>query len=355
MKHPSNSSAEENPDYPQKRDRSLLYMGIILGVIIGVMGYLTLFVDDVNNLFSPQKETISLINDKSDILDKNAGMSEEEVRSSLIKFIEAFYYDQSRGYFDPPSYFASITQTYYNFHNLTYQRLRDIHNKRLLEMENLNQNWIVSSLKFNRDSANLIATYWLKVSYFKPSWGKQESADIKQEMIINEDGKILSLKELEIKNFSSFVVVPDPDTLGGQETEWNTADGSSEADNQKPSDMQAEDPNATYDGRLYDLASIETAPEYPGGQKALGKYLGFNLKYPVAARENNIEGKVYISFIVEKNGQLSDLKITKGIGGGCDEEALRVFRNSSAWKPGLIGGNPVRTSYTMPIIFQMAN
>ncbi|WP_051189447.1 energy transducer TonB [Daejeonella oryzae] len=355
MEHQINPSPEDYSDKSIKKDRSLLYMGSILAVIILVMGYLTFFVDDVSKLFSSKEETVNLVDDKSDILDENAAMSDAEVRRSLVKFIEAFYFDQRRGYFDPPSYFASITQTYYNFHNLTYQRLRDIHNKRLKEMRNLDQNWIVSSLDFKREGSKLVATYWLKVSYFKPAWNKQESADIKHEMIIEEDGKISSLRELEVKNFNSYEVAPIIDTLGGEDTSWQDPQGNIDEPVQNSEAPSTESEATKYEGRLYDLGSVETSPEYPGGNKALGKFLGLNLKYPQAARENNTQGKVYVGFVVEKSGQLSDLKIIKGIGYGCDEEALRVLKNSIAWTPGMIGGKPVRTSYTLPITFQVAN
>ncbi|NEU09141.1 energy transducer TonB [Flavihumibacter sp. R14] len=333
---------------PVKRDRSLLYMGLILGFVLLIMGYLTFFVDDLNSLFSGEQPPVTVVDDKSDLLDKNADMTDEQVRSSLVKFIEAFYYDQRKGYFDPPSYFASITETYYNYHNLTYQRLREIHDLRSREMQNLDQNWIVSSLDYERAGDNLVVTYWNKVSYFKPDWGKQESADVKNEMIINPEGKIISLRELEQKNFSSYTVVPTEDTA------WEDTgyDGPGAEPVAESGTVNTE---AIYEGKLFDLGTVQVAPEYPGGQKAFGKFLGSNIKYPVNARENNIQGKVYIGFIVEKTGELSDLKIIKGIGGGCDEEALRVLKTSPPWKPGMVEGKPVRTAYTFPVTFQIAN
>lgn len=333
---------------PVKRDRSLLYMGITLGVVVLIMGYLTFFVEDLSTLFSGKAEVSAVIDDKSDLLDKNAEMNDEQVKRSLIKFIEAFYYDQRKGYFDPPSYFASITDTYYNYHNLTYQRLQEVHNLRSREMLNLSQRWIVSSLDYQRQGENLVVTFWNSVSYFKKDWGKQESADVKNEMIINPDGKIISLKELQIKNFSSYTVVTEPDTSGGEETGY---EGPGAELSVPVTTANAE----AGDAKLYDLGSVEVAPEFPGGQKAFGKFLGTNIHYPQAARENNIEGKVYIGFVVEKSGELSDLKIIKGIGSGCDEEALRVLKGSPIWKPGMKEGKPVRTSYTFPVTFQIAN
>lgn len=98
---------------------------------------------------------------------------------------------------------------------------------------------------------------------------------------------------------------------------------------------------------------LEKYPEFPGGQSAFAKYLGRNLRYPYAAVENNITGRVLVSFIIEKNGELSDIKVVRGIGGGCDEEAIRVLKKSPPWSPGKQNGRLVRVAYTVPIYFQL--
>lgn len=346
-----------------KKDKSLLYMGIGLGVIILVMGYLALFVDNLNGLFSSKQEIVAVIDDDTfNVLNENASMTNSEVRSSLIKFIEAFYNDQRRGYFDPPSYFTPITRTYFNYHNLTYKRLKDFHYKRGAEMRDLKLQWIVSSLDYDRSGVELIATYWAKVNYIKTSANKVESADVKFEMVISEEGKIISLRETEVKNKVSFDLIPLQDSLVGEETGWS---GDLEESVEKPvtsattvptttAPIEPANPGARYEGKLYDLGSVETAPEYQGGARALAKYLGSALRYPPRARENKIQGKVYIGFIVEKNGTLTDFKIIRGIGGGCDEEAVRVLKLSPAWKPGTAEGKPVRTSYVQPITYQIS-
>lgn len=110
----------------------------------------------------------------------------------------------------------------------------------------------------------------------------------------------------------------------------------------------------TEDNSVKDFASVEVLPEPPGGMAGWSKYLGKNLKYPPIARENNISGRVFVSFVVEKNGNLTDIKVMRGVGGGCDEEAVRVLKNAPAWKPGIQNGRPVRVAYTMPIVFQLA-
>ena len=108
------------------------------------------------------------------------------------------------------------------------------------------------------------------------------------------------------------------------------------------------------DEDIVDFASVEAPPEFPGGQSGWGKYLQDNMKYPPLAREKNIKGRVIVSFVVEQNGDLSDIKVIKGIGWGCDEEAIRVLKTAPSWKPGIQNGRPIRVQYTMPIFFQLA-
>ncbi len=356
MKEPIDSQ-QEVIEGDIKKDKSLIYMGIGLGIIILVMGYLTLFVDNLNGLFSKKQEVITVIDDdNSDVLNENASMTDSEVRSSLIKFIEAFYTDQRRGYFDPPSYFSPITRTYFNYHNLTYKRLKDLYYKRSADMQNLKLQWIVSSLDYDRSGVELIATYWARVNYVKPSVNKEETADVKYEMVINEEGKISSLREVEIKNLVSFDLEAFQDSTIGEETGWQAEPVEPVEKPLTPGNttpVEAANPAARYEGKLYDLGSVETAPEFQGGSRALARYLGSALRYPVKARESKTQGKVYIGFIVEKNGTLTDFKVIKGIGNGCDEEAIRVLKLSPAWKPGMAEGKAVRTSYVQPITYQI--
>lgn len=99
---------------------------------------------------------------------------------------------------------------------------------------------------------------------------------------------------------------------------------------------------------------LEKYPEFPGGMQAWQKFLSKNLRYPYLAQENQISGRVFVSFIVERNGEITDIKIVRGIGGGCDEEALRVIKKSPLWTPGFQNGRAVRVAYTIPIYFKMA-
>ena len=92
-------------------------------------------------------------------------------------------------------------------------------------------------------------------------------------------------------------------------------------------------------------------PEFPGGANELINYLARNLNYPIEAKENGIQGKVWIDFIVEKDGTITHIKVTSGIGGGCDQEALRVINNMPKWTPGIHNGKTVRVLYNLPINF----
>lgn len=92
-------------------------------------------------------------------------------------------------------------------------------------------------------------------------------------------------------------------------------------------------------------------PVFPGGTAALFNYLHDNIKYPSLAKETNIQGTVFVNFIVERDGSVSNMKILRPVGGGCDEEAIRVIKNMPRWKPGLQHGRPVRVSFNLPVKF----
>ncbi|HOF07122.1 MAG TPA: energy transducer TonB [Bacteroidales bacterium] len=98
---------------------------------------------------------------------------------------------------------------------------------------------------------------------------------------------------------------------------------------------------------------VEEYPEFPGGDKALREYILNNIKYPEVARTSGITGTVYVQFVVEKDGSISDVKVVRGIGGGCDEEAVRVVKSMPRWKPGKQRGQPVRVYFTLPIEFKL--
>ena len=98
---------------------------------------------------------------------------------------------------------------------------------------------------------------------------------------------------------------------------------------------------------------VEEMPDFPGGVAKLQEYLVKNIKYPQMARETGIQGRVFVSFVVEPDGSVSNVAVMRSLGGGCDEEAMRVVKSMPKWKPGKQRGKPVRVSYILPVNFQL--
>lgn len=121
-----------------------------------------------------------------------------------------------------------------------------------------------------------------------------------------------------------------------------------------PFEYSGEDKSAPMDADTDQVFQVvEVDPEFPGGMEALTKYLSENIKYPEQAKKDKIQGKVYISFVVEKDGSVADAKVLRGIGGGCDEEALRVVNAMPKWTPGKQRNTPVRVQFNLPIVFKL--
>ena len=98
---------------------------------------------------------------------------------------------------------------------------------------------------------------------------------------------------------------------------------------------------------------VEQKPSFPGGEAALMRFLGTHIQYPALAKESGIQGRVFINFVVEPDGSIDHVKVLRGIGGGCDEEAIRVVKSMPKWIPGKQRGKPVRVSFNLPIKFTL--
>ena len=98
---------------------------------------------------------------------------------------------------------------------------------------------------------------------------------------------------------------------------------------------------------------VENMPEFPGGDLGLMKYIQKNVRYPAIAKEYNITGKVYVSFIVDKTGSVTNVKIVRGVDKNLDAEALRVVKSLPKYTPGRQMGRPVRVMFTIPINFTL--
>lgn len=100
---------------------------------------------------------------------------------------------------------------------------------------------------------------------------------------------------------------------------------------------------------------VEEMPQFPGGNQALSRYLGAMVQYPAVAQRNGLEGVVVLSFVVDQQGFITDIKPVKSLGGGTDEEAIRVVKSMPRWKPGRQNGRNVKTRFTLPIRFALSD
>jgi periplasmic protein TonB len=101
------------------------------------------------------------------------------------------------------------------------------------------------------------------------------------------------------------------------------------------------------------MVNVEQMPQFPGGELELIKFIRNNLRYPAIATQMGISGTVLVNFVVDRDGKITRIKVVHGIGGGCDEEAVRVLSRMPAWNPGKQGGRAVLVSYTIPLKFML--
>ena len=103
--------------------------------------------------------------------------------------------------------------------------------------------------------------------------------------------------------------------------------------------------------KIFDV--VEEMPSFPGGNGALMSYLASNIKYPVVAQENGVQGRVIVSFVVERDGSISDVRVARSVDPSLDREAQRVVKSMPRWKPGKQNGSAVRVKYTVPAVFRL--
>ena len=112
-----------------------------------------------------------------------------------------------------------------------------------------------------------------------------------------------------------------------------------------------EPPKPAEENNIHDF--VEQMPSFPGGMGALMSWLSQNIKYPVIAAENGVEGRVTVQFVVEKDGSITDVKVAKSVDPLLDKEATRVIKSMPHWTPGRQNGSPVRVKYTVPVTFKL--
>ena len=111
------------------------------------------------------------------------------------------------------------------------------------------------------------------------------------------------------------------------------------------------EPPKEEEAKVFDV--VEQMPSFPGGPSALFEYLSKNIKYPVVAEENGIQGRVIVTFVVEKDGSITDVRVVKSVDPSLDKEAQRVVKSMPRWIPGKQNGSAVRVKYTVPVTFRL--
>ena len=120
---------------------------------------------------------------------------------------------------------------------------------------------------------------------------------------------------------------------------------------ENPSDFGEYGDEETGDDDIFQI--VEEVPTFPLGD--VSKWIAKNVKYPQIAAENGVQGKVFMNFVIEKDGSITDVKVLRGVDPALDKEAIRVIKSMPKWKPGKQRGKPVRVSFNLPIVFQLTN
>ena len=115
--------------------------------------------------------------------------------------------------------------------------------------------------------------------------------------------------------------------------------------------VKAEAPKPEVENKVFDV--VEQMPSFPGGQGALMQYLANNIKYPVVAQENGVQGRVVVSFVVERDGSITDVQVVRSVDPSLDREAQRVVKSMPKWIPGKQNGQAVRVKYNVPVSFRL--
>lgn len=146
-------------------------------------------------------------------------------------------------------------------------------------------------------------------------------------------------------------IVDDASTIDEDLEILDAEDDSENKPVENPSDFGEYGDEETGDDDIFQI--VEDVPTFPFGD--VSKWIAKNVKYPQIAAENNIQGKVFMNFVIEKDGSITDVKVLRGVDPALDKEAIRVIKSMPKWKPGKQRGKPVRVSFNLPITFTLIN
>lgn len=169
---------------------------------------------------------------------------------------------------------------------------------------------------------------------------KFTAPEIKKDELVNEDNQVKDQADLDEK-----VAVGTKDQEGTKDR-TDVAIRNDIAVNTNESEEKKEVANKVFE-------VVEQMPSFPGGNEALMKFLSENVKYPVVAQENGVQGRVVVSFVVERDGSITDVKVVRSVDPSLDKEAARVVKSMPRWIPGKQNGATVRVKYNVPVSFRL--
>lgn len=205
----------------------------------------------------------------------------------------------------------------------------------------------VNGVQFTSDSDGLVVKFGDKYKCtVSNAWSEYETLDLSK---LTYAMQVQLLEKLGCKDKPNMLsVYTVQGNIGLQPTLYTPLDGSAIYEYSVKKFQAAHD-----DGFMCEMA--ETMPKFPGGEKALMEYLSKNIKYPKDAQKSGIQGRVLVTFIVEKDGKISDPKVLKSVHKSLDKEALSVVKSMPKFEPGSLNGKVVRTKYTLPVTFKLNN
>ncbi len=163
---------------------------------------------------------------------------------------------------------------------------------------------------------------------------------IKKDNLVKEENQVKQMEDLDKK-----AAVGNVDQEGTQNRTVEAVRNDIAVNTPPPA------PKEEVANKVFDV--VEEMPSFPGGNGALMSYLSSNVKYPVVAQENGVQGRVQISFVVEKDGSISDVRVARSVDPSLDKEAMRVVKSMPRWNPGRQNGQNVRVKYTVPVLFRL--
>ncbi len=163
--------------------------------------------------------------------------------------------------------------------------------------------------------------------------------------VIKKDNEVKDDEEIDLQKVENTNT-----TIGAFDVQGNDEVGG-EVLKAKEEIAQPEPPKHEEENKVFDV--VEQMPSFPGGMPALMQWLSQNIKYPVIAAENGVQGRVIVQFVVEKDGSVTDVHVAKSVDPSLDKEATRVVKAMPRWNPGKQNGSAVRVKYTVPVMFKL--